>query len=93
MGEAQDREGKTGTWSQNDMEGSRMLARAEMIKIWKKIKRGIEQGKISSCKPLLRIEIPEGTHLQWAGNAITATRNKKRKRRGPETGEVVETEG
>ena len=77
-GMGMDSQGKTADWTEEKKEGSKLLARAEMIRCWKKVREGLQKLKIPA-KALFNIEIPGITHLEWAGNVTKAVRTKAEK--------------
>jgi len=77
-GRWKDEDGKTKDWTEEQKQGSRLLARAEMIHLWKKIKGDLKTRQ-AKCKPLMEVGVPVKRHLDWAQNMMVAIRKKEEK--------------
>ena len=77
-GEAVNHEEKTKEWTEAKKEGKILLAKAELLVLWNKIQKELQQMKLP-CKILYGTTNPKLGHIQWAVNVTTAKRKNMEK--------------
>ena len=73
--EGVNKEEKTKDWTEEKKQGKALLAKAELLMLWNKIQKELQQMKLP-CKILYGTTNPKMAHMQWALNATTAKRTK-----------------